>query len=191
MGTFVPVTYPSAWTRYRKSVLPETVSPQIGTAINRFAARYRFAASFRGLDVTGIAQRTVDGYAQGLRLTLAYSALEGAEKFAGKSTQILEVRAAAALRADEPLMVLVLEEEQLGRSLEKRLRGFHEDPSDQDIRPVVERIRHLVAHGAFTPHAAGLSDSVRRTRLFDLMSLGTLASADEAFSQWFDRQVRG
>lgn len=163
--------------------------PEMSKAINRFAARYRFATSFRGLDVDGIAKRTVDGYAQGLRLTLAYSALEGAEKFVARSTPIVDQGAAEALRADESLMVLVLEEEQLGRSLRTRLLRFQGDSLDPDIRPVVERVRHLVAHGAFTPHAAGLSDSVRRTRLFDRMTRATLDSTDGAFSAWLEQRL--
>lgn len=177
---------PRAWGHYRRLVaahdLPE--NPRV----NRFAARYRLAGALRGVDFHGISEATTAGFERGLRLTLSYSALEALESSLPPGEQkarVVDPVLAARLRdpANRKFTELLLEDRdersKLAGRIDAVLAGW-----DEDLRPVVEKARHLVAHGVFTAHGSGLATSAKRRAVVDELAAATLRAADARFTEW-------
>ena len=66
---------PSAFKRL-KSIKKQIENEEIKSTLNRFVYRYRIARAFRGINAPDIGERTVRGYAVGMKLLLAYSAFD-------------------------------------------------------------------------------------------------------------------
>ncbi len=73
------MTYPTAWSAYRRDLRTTEPLPH-DAALSRFAARYRVACGFAAVDIEGASADLVSGYQCGLKVMLAYSALEGFER---------------------------------------------------------------------------------------------------------------
>lgn len=177
---------PRSWGHYRRLVADHGLAET--AAVNRFAARYRLASGFRSVQVDGVSQATREGFESGLRLTLAYSALESLEVALPTSrTPIRDQALAQRLRApsNHKLVQLIMEDRDSAkaRKLAARIDALIAG-SDEDVRPVVEKVRHLVAHGVFTAHGSGLGSSSRRRALVDDLTSATLAAADDRFTSW-------
>ena len=119
----------------------------------RFAARYRVATAYRGVRFSGIGAATTRGYSAALGVFLAYSALEACltaagqpgGKVPGRIDLMLADRLRTALGGS-----LGIEEELSSERLRIQLRRFFSG-DDDDIMVPARAIRHLVAHGVFTP----------------------------------------
>ncbi len=197
------MTYPSAWWVYRRDLMTSQ-SPTRDAALSRFAARYRVASGFASIDIRGASADLVNGYQCGLKVMLAYSSLEGLERALpdlGKDTPIRESALATMLRT--PPYRMFAETLQRGnpdanaterkyeRHLTRQIDDLLNDPSKTKMRPAVERVRHLVAHGSFSPTAAGLVGAPRRQRFVLSLALATLAATDETFTDWVGKRSRG
>ncbi|MEO0758544.1 MAG: hypothetical protein AAFY78_16915 [Cyanobacteria bacterium J06648_16] len=78
--------YPPNWTKFCQwkrengiDTLPENISL---AELNRFAARYRLATSFQGIEIHGYPSATIQGYSAVVGAFLAYSTLEQLHKAA-------------------------------------------------------------------------------------------------------------
>ena len=59
-----------------KAIKKQIENTEIKTTLNRFTYRYRVARAFIGINAPEIGERTVRGYAVGMKLLLAYSAFD-------------------------------------------------------------------------------------------------------------------
>ena len=75
------MTHPRAWNRHVRA-LGKTAKPDAG--LSRFHARYNLAASFEGVTLTDVSERTAEAHSSGIRVALAYSALEALDSALGK-----------------------------------------------------------------------------------------------------------
>jgi len=66
---------PSAFKRL-KAIKKQIQNEDTKSMLNRFVYRYRIARAFKGIDAPDIGDRTVRGYAAGMKLLLAYSAFD-------------------------------------------------------------------------------------------------------------------
>lgn len=180
--------YPTAWKTYRVYVADGSL-PEDGD-FNRYAARYRVASKLQEVRFTDLAEATARGYTEALRVALAYSALEALETAVAASSKrpaitVHSPALAAAFRADRCGKLRDLLQAQLdNKGLKTRLvdlaRGDHGD----DVRPVVEGIRHLVFHGVFTPGGAGTSRSKWSQDFLAGLGREVLDSTDQHFTAW-------
>jgi hypothetical protein len=182
------MTNPQSWGHYRRLVADYGLAENPG--LNRFAARYRMSHGFRGVDLIGVSEATKSGFESGLRLTLAYSALETLESALPSDpprTRIADRALAGRLRnpSNRKLAELILEDRDSSkaRKLAERIDVVMSG-GDDDLRPVVEKVRHLVAHGVFTAHGSGLASSAKRRLLIDDLADATLGASDERFTAW-------
>lgn len=178
---------PSSWGRYQAIVPPGDPSR---SDASRLAARYRMATDLESVTFRSLATSTGDGYAAGLSVGLAYSALESFERLASESRNpekfvvVKDEEVASQLRSPRSAKrVAFLQAENENKRLHRRIADFMDDPTDVDVRPVAEKIRHLVFHGAFTPHGAGAITKTARGTL-NALADAVQKSADSHFTLW-------
>lgn len=173
------------WRRENEPLnLPERIS---NTELNRFAARYRLARAFNGIDADGYAKDTIDAYGALLKVFLAYSALEQFHK-AVKPTrpkqrihdrwESLAVSPAANLRESEAIIQFLINTVSHDR-LRNRLIDFQRGSHD-NVLIVAMALRHAVAHGFMSVHPEGTSARVSKTFCQQLSRM-LLSIADQAF----------
>jgi len=182
---------PKAWGRYR-SLVREGMAPESAEA-NRFRARFRMAGDVTTVLFQTTSEATGLGYACGLRVALAYSALETLERAvrseSGGSiakTPIEDSSLAERLRAQHMRKLAVLlqqEKAPRGKLLDGLITDFFAVGGDANVRPIAEKVRHLVFHGAFTAHGAGIV-SGRQRQVLDDLAAAILAAADDRFTGW-------
>ena len=163
------------------------------SAASRFAARYRMARDLESVTFRSLATSTSAGYAAGLRVGLAYSALESFEFLASDSTrlkkfvQVGDEEVASQLRSPRlARLVAFIQAENENKRLHTRIAEFLDDPTDVNVRPVAEKIRHLVFHGAFTAHGSGAVTKTATSTL-NALSDAVLRSTDAHFTLWVSR----
>lgn len=61
---------------YVRSDQNQSIDRVTNVRLRRFPARYRFAANFNGVTADGVGSKTLEGYAAGIQLMIAYSAVE-------------------------------------------------------------------------------------------------------------------
>jgi hypothetical protein len=59
-----------------KAIKKQIENEEVKKTLNRFTYRYRIARAFEGINAPDIGERTVRGYAVGMKLLLAYSAFD-------------------------------------------------------------------------------------------------------------------
>ena len=157
--------------------------------LNRFYARYRLAARFDAVHAHGYSEKSLRGYAAGLRLLAAYSAAELlGEAIAGKITswEIPDPALAMALRR----VLLRPATDSRGlfsqEGLRKKLQLFME--GDSNVRIAATALRVMVAHGIFTP--AG-TDSLTKTGAEALQRLSDalLKECEQRFGAWLQERL--
>jgi hypothetical protein len=155
--------------------------------VNKFAARYRLAAAPVSVEFAGFSVATNTGYAAGLRVGLAYSALEAMEKALKLPKSAVEsetsklcnkLRSAAFDR-----LFMLFDNELDSTALKNSITSFHNNDS-QNLRPVAAGLRHLMFHGQFNPHAAGLAGAPRRVATINQLAEAVLITTDELFTAW-------
>ncbi len=104
-----------------------------------------------------------------LRIALAYSALEQLEVFLGKKRMpIKSAECASTFRGQGLSRFREFLKETSDTSLKNRIKKLHESRGDQDVRPVIEALRHTMFHGRFNPSATSLRNKAGRSFLNDL-----------------------
>lgn len=173
------------WQRDHEPVaLPEHISL---SELNRFAARYRLARAFNGIDADGYADDTVDAYGAVLKVFLAYSALEQFHKAVEPANprQHLSERwaswatsPAVSLRESDAIiqfLIKTVSNERLKEKLIAFQRGKHDN-----VLIVATALRHAVAHGFMSVHPEGTSARVSKV-FCQQMSRLLLSISDRAF----------
>jgi len=155
----------------------------------RARARHKFAKQFLGLKVDKGTAELVRGYSAGVRLFLCYSAAEAMGDAVGKHVAGWLIREESL---ETPLRRIAKPLPQRSDVLSKGVRQGVEAFLARDhnnVRVVATALRHLVAHGEFTPTGVGLmtksgADAV--TRLGDCL----LAESERQFAAWFKNAVK-
>jgi len=159
--------------------------------MNRFAARYSMARQLTGVSFEGASRATAEAYAAGLRVGLAYSALEtlsGALRLGRKGIPVRNPRLAAYFRDPRQAKLqtyLTSGESNDDVALIKEINTFLGNRST-DLRPVAGRIRHLMFHGVFTAHGSSLATSASRRQAVADLAETVLDAADSRFTAWVD-----
>lgn len=158
------------------------------TRLYRAHARHRVARRFQGLRRENGSDSLIRGYSEGLRLFLSYSAAEAFGNAIGHHITrwtICDPSLAPPLRKlSKPLAE---RPDVIKGTARSSLIAFLDSEHD-NIRVVATALRHLVAHGDFTPTGAGVmtkqgAESIRR--LADHM----LVESDRQFAVWFARMA--
>ncbi len=164
--------------------LPENISL---SELNRFAARYRLARAFNGVDADGYASDTIEAYGAVLKVFLAYSALEQFHKAVkpAKSKQHLSERwadwatsPADSLRGSDAIIQFLIKTVS-HESLKNKLIAFQQGKHD-NVLIVATALRHAVAHGFMSVHPEGTS--ARVSKIFcQQLSRMLLSISDRSF----------
>lgn len=173
------------WRRENEPLhLPERIS---NTELNRFAARYRLARAFNGIDADGYAKDTIEAYGALLKVFLAYSALEQFHKAVKPVNPrqrlhdrwaSLAVSPAASLRESDAILQFLIKTVRHDR-LRDRLIDFQRGNHD-NVLIVAMALRHAVAHGFMSVHPEGTSPRVSKTFCQQLSRM-LLSISDQAF----------
>jgi hypothetical protein len=177
--------YPRGYQRWVIATKAQGAKPNQNLV--NFATRYRFAGQLNRIELLGSSETTQETYLLALRLALGYSALEQLEIAIGaRLTPLKSPDCASAFRSDQNNDFRHYLTVASSARLQNRLSKLAESTSDQDIRPIIEAIRHTMFHGGFNPSGTGLRNKSGRALLsaleqvlFDRMN--TLAS--EIFTQ--------
>lgn len=165
--------------------------------VNRFAARYRAARCFRGIEIDGYSDGVRAGYAALCRVLFVYSALEAYIKImgieqrdlAGPFQQYGAADVLTKLRAADPddrFYKFIYE--RVNEPHKKELdRYFNDDPFN--IAYLASAIRHIFAHGWLTPSAGG-GEATQAVQVCDLLSEFILGFLDSSFSQIVDAGLK-
>lgn len=133
--------------------------------LNRFAYRYRMAKAFHAIVAVDVEKRTVDGYACGMKLFLAYSAydeLREAERILRKAEwlkthKFKDKALAEKIRRNKKMKELLLATEKIdGVGLRNMLKNFYDGRNDE-VMCFATCLRHCFVHGDFTTARSGLT----------------------------------
>ncbi|MGC1310301.1 MAG: hypothetical protein WA885_23985 [Phormidesmis sp.] len=173
------------WRRQHEALgLPEHVSL---SDLNRFAARYRLARAFNGIEATGYAKDTLAGYGSVMRAFLAYSALEQFHKAVRPTVgrpHLMQRWADMAIAPAENLrdaddVIRFLIKTVSHEKLKNKLIAFHKGETDNSLI-VATALRHTVAHGFMSVHPDGTSPKISKTFCEQLTRM-LLSIADRSF----------
>lgn len=164
-------------------------------AFARFNARFNLATSFEGISLADVSERTAQSYASGIRVALAYPALEALDSALGK-------RIALTRTFDEGLarryrsrtcdgFPSLLEESTHASRVRDQLKVLVTDADADDVMPVAAAVRHLVFHGDFTAYGSGAAQSAAVRKFLDDLAGALLAHAEDQFELHLDREALG
>ena len=186
------MTHPRVWNRYVRA-LGKTAKPDTG--LSRFNARYNLATSFDGVTLTDVSERTAEAYSSGIRVALAYSALEALDSALGKRiarARLTDAELARRYRSRTcKTLRALLDESSQSAHLQSQLKSLGVDPKVDDVMPVAAAVRHLVFHGDFTAHGSGAAQSVGVRSFLDDLAGALLLRADHQFELHLDREAIG
>jgi hypothetical protein len=159
----------------------------IKKTLNRFTYRYRIARAFVGINAPDIGERTVKGYAVGMKLLLAYSAFDEIRIVRnsiakikppkGSYTKITNNLLADKLRENEELQKLLkISTAVNNKNLVEQINLFFENEND-DVMCVATGLRNTFAHGVFTAAGAGLTTK-RKQKIIDELANSVLDMTD-------------
>lgn len=182
--------YPDQWVTYSNLVKGGRLNSS--GEWSRFAARYRAASAFHSLNFMGsLSALSQRGYASAVRLLLCFSAFEAAclasrkEPFdivissdsgMGRETRTKLIKAFGKTDARQLPLRGALTNKKLADRVDAFFRG-----EDTNLEPVARFLRHLFAHGAWTPYGTG---TITKTacEAVDLLSQTLLHAADDLLS---------
>lgn len=184
--------YPPQWSRYCQWRKSQTTSESSRLAeLNRFAARYRLATNFQGLQLNGYSSiSTTDAYSAVMGVFLAYSALEQFHDATKIGKQHLNTRWAdlatepsAELRRAKKILVF-LHEQMTSAYLKENLKKFMDGESHNSLY-VATALRHAVAHGFMSVHPKGTSPQTSARFCCNLTEM-LVKIMDSEFSKWVE-----
>ena len=158
--------------------------------MNRFMYRYRMAKAFETLVAKDVEKRTVDGYACGMKLFMAYSAydeIRAAERILRKldrnathkyKNEILAERIRSNDRMKDLLLETIAVEED---GLRVMLKKFYANKNNE-IMIFASSLRHSFVHGDFTAARSGLTNKREIQTVNDVTDV-VLKLSDEIFSE--------
>ena len=160
------MSYPQGWDTFcqwrqenPEIPLPETLNL---SEINRFAARFRLAQSYEGINLKDYPELAIEAYGSLFGVFLAYSALEQLYKAVGKPNKIIadewainEPKIANKLRRSKRLLIFI-HDKLYPSKLKNKVIQF-QDKENNNILVIAQAMRHLVAHGIMTIHAGRIS----------------------------------
>lgn len=130
--------------------------------VNRFAARFRAANCFRGINLEGYTEKTVSGYSALFRVTLTWSAFEVFREII--NIPQTELGSALEKHGEEAILKVIRQNDQddkfykfihdhvTAKKLKRELdKYFQNDPCS--ITYLAAAIRHIFAHGWLSPNA--------------------------------------
>lgn len=154
----------------------------------RYAARFKAASAFRGIKFSGLGEKTERGYSAALGVFLSYSVLEACWAASGQTLRqrkiigINDVLLARRIRASLKSAANVIGGLNNG-PLIKATESFMRDESD-DVLTVARALRHLVAHGIFTPWGYG-AVSLKAARTLNDLAEVVLSYSEQIFREHF------
>lgn len=166
--------------------------------INRFAARFRLAASFTGVTLDGYSAETQQGYSALMKVVLCWSAIEAFMKIMGLDRKALGRMAAAHGVADIATRVAEADSERkfyqfirahTTNKLHQRELDLHLSGKTHDVLYLASSIRHIFVHGDLTPNAAG-TNPAKTTLICRLLSELCIAIMDHEFSAKIQAGIR-
>lgn len=192
--------YPPRWSDYDCRALVVHLSPDFSTAanVNRFAARYRLARAFRGLELEGYRDATLLGYNALTRVTLAWSAFEGllpaVRLHLGDIPSIrARYNSAACLadlrQADQSGKFLAFIRDRLTKKSQREELDKYLDGKDCCVLTIARGVRHIFVHGPLTPNA-NQADPNAVTAVCDRLAVMLRRTMDREFSGRVDRLVQ-
>jgi len=156
--------YPTNWDDYDNVVVhvgAKHFSFSDEGDVNRFAARFRAAASFRGIKLEGYSAPTEEGYSALCRVLFAWSAFESFLKITGLDMRTVgplfdgygAAKTITAIRSSDP-------NDRFYSFIHARVNATHQAELDNylkndpcNIGYLSSAIRHIFAHGWLTPNA--------------------------------------
>ena len=163
---------------------------EILNLLNRFMYRYRMANAFQTIVAVDVEKRTVDGYACGMKLFMAYSAydeLREAEKnlINGewlKTHKLKNKELAERIRKNKKMKELLLTTSRVeGEGLRRVLKKFYEGRNDE-VMCFATCLRHCFVHGDFTTARSGLTNKTQ-IAVIDEVTEVVLKVSDELFTK--------
>lgn len=160
-----PDGYPTNWKQYDRDVF-YVGAGQFGFAadngdVNRFAARFRAAACYRGVNLEGYSAATASGYSALCRVLFTWSAFESFLHICGLDQRTvgptLDARGALVViadirRADRGNVFYRFIYDRVNATHKRELDSFfNDDPCNAGY--LASAIRHIFAHGWLTPNA--------------------------------------
>jgi hypothetical protein len=167
---------PAAYKRIKvvKSLVEDE---EIKTTLNRFTYRYRIARAFEGINAPDVGDRTVRGYAAGMKVLLAYSAFDEIRKvkndlpirpLRGEYVKIFDEKLAGKLRKNLELQrMLAIPSAVSNAALKRDIKSFF-DAENNDVMCIATGLRNAFAHGVFTAAGAGLTTKKRQLEITEL-----------------------
>jgi hypothetical protein len=164
-----------------KIIKKQIENEEITKTLNRFTYRYRIARAFVGINAPDIGERTVRGYAAGMRLLLAYSAFDEIRIVRnsipkikppkGSYTKIINRILANNLRENEELPKLLKVSTAVNnKNLVEQINLFFENEND-DVMCIATGLRNTFAHGVFTAAGAGLTTKQKQKQINELANV--------------------
>ena len=161
-----------------KVIKKQIENEEVKKTLNRFTYRYRMARAFVGINAPDIGERTVRGYAVGMKLLLAYSAFDEIRLTRnafpklrpnrGEYTKIIHKNLANKLRQNEELQKLLsIATAVKNPSLKNYIELFFQNQND-DVMCIATGLRNAFAHGVFTAAGAGLTTKRRQKQVEEL-----------------------
>ena len=161
-----------------KAIKKQIENEEIKKTLNRFTYRYRIARAFVGINAPDIGDKTVRGYAAGMKLLLAYSAFDEIRlaRIAfpklrpkkGEYTKIVNVNLASKLRDNKELEALLsIATAVKNPSLKNDIEMFFQNNND-DVMCIATGLRNAFAHGVFTAAGAGLTTKSKQKQIDSL-----------------------
>ena len=158
--------------------------------MNRFMYRYRMAKAFQTIVAEDVEKRTVDGYACGMKLFMAYSAydeIRAAERILlklewnvthkYKNEKLAERIRSNGLMKDLLLETIAVDEDGLKHMLKK----FYANKNNE-IMIFASSLRHSFVHGDFTTARSGLTNKREIQTINDVTNV-VLNLSNEIFSE--------
>ena len=178
---------PTAYKRL-KIIKKQIENEEVKKTLNRFTYRYRMARAFVGINAPDIGERTVRGYAVGMKLLLAYSAFDEIRLTRnaflklrlnrGEYTKIVHTNLANKLRKNEELEnLLKIASAVKNPSLKNDIELFFKNQND-DVMCIATGLRNACAHGVFTAAGAGLTTK-RKQKQIDELANAVLDMTDD------------
>ena len=158
--------------------------------LNRFAYRYRMAKAFHTIVAVDVEKRTVDGYACGMKLFLAYSAydeIREAERILRKDERLKthkfkDKALAEKIRRNKKMKELLLDTEKIeGEGLRNVLKKFYDGRNDE-VMCFATCLRHCFVHGDFTTARSGLTTK-REIAVVEEVTDVILKVSDDLFTE--------
>jgi hypothetical protein len=167
-----PNHYPTNWDDYDRNVF-YVGADQFGFVtdngdVNRFGARFRAAASYRGVNLDGYSAGTASGYSALCRVLFTWSAFEAFLHICGLEQRaagpILDPRGSLGIgkeirRIDAGDIFYKFIYDRVNTTHKRELGNyFNDDPCN--VGYLASAIRHIFAHGWLTPNASQVETDV-------------------------------